>query len=934
MTPEDWQLVKTLFNECIALTSSERAARLADESIPHELRSEVLRLLKNLDDAEESFLDPPEFVRSVIPRTGNVLEAGTLLAGRFRIERLIGHGGMGEVYEARDQNLGENVALKILQFSPHASKDSSARFRRELQLARRVTHPSVCRVFDMNRHTFDWGEAEFFTMELLHGVTLSQAIKDRGAFPVADAHPILIQVLEGLQAAHELGIIHRDLKPGNIMLVPRESSSPQSPRAVLMDFGLARIDQDSQTISLTATGDVLGTLPYISPEELTGGEISARTDLYSFGLIWYEMVFGRRPFNAASGIADAIQRLQTPIEMPAEPKIPIGWRTAMLQCLERDPQRRPASAAAVATMVNAPTTSHAQRRRPQWPLSKQVTAAALGVVLLAAASFHPAVRRGVESIFSPVPKIRHVAILPFESQSKEADDIAVSIADSVAARLVRAEPNDRDFWMVSPADLRDKTATTREAVSTAFPVNLVMQTKLTRDTRNFTATMSLLDAKTGKPITSREIVSPVDTLFRLSGLMADEMASMLRTSAPVDPSQLSGTNIAEAYRAYQVGLAAMTTRDIAGIDRAIQQFQLAVELDSKYAAACAALADAYSRKYQRTKLPEFVGMAEKNALRATELDPGLPMAHSSLALVYSLHGKREAAIAELQRAKELDPANANTEEVLGRQYASLGKIREAEAAYRRALALRPTFWNAHNWLGQLYIGQFRYREAEDEYRKIIEILPTQTLAYNSLGGIYAILGDCTRAVPLFQQSIQITPSVTAYSNLADCLSRNSNFYDAAHALEAAVKLDPMQDVAWRNLGDVYQRGLGRPHDAVAAYKKAFSSVESALSINPHDSKGLSGAALYCAKLGARTRAQDYLRSLDKEPKVDVNAQFRAAITEELLQERPNALRRLRDALERGLAPTEVNAAWELSRLRESEDFREMISKSKRGETKQ
>jgi eukaryotic-like serine/threonine-protein kinase len=345
MMVEKWQIVKQRFNECLSLAPESREAFLAECAIPDDVRAEVSRLLRNLDESDPGFLEPPEVVRRTFQASHALLRIGDILANRFHIERFIGSGGMGEVYQATDMELDESVALKILRPLGEPSSESSARFRRELLLARRVTNPHVCRLFDLSLHKFPWGEVEFLTMELLDGITLSELLKQKGRIEPTEATSILRQILLGLEAAHSAGVIHRDLKPGNVMVTPADSNSF---RVVLTDFGLARIaDASSAHTSLTASGDLLGTLAYISPEQLTGDSVTPSTDYYAFGLIWLEMLTGERPFKSDGSVADALKRLQRPVAIPDSLAIPLRWRKTIQACLERDPADRPSSAGAI-----------------------------------------------------------------------------------------------------------------------------------------------------------------------------------------------------------------------------------------------------------------------------------------------------------------------------------------------------------------------------------------------------------------------------------------------------------------------------------------------------------------------------------------------------------------------------------------------------------
>ncbi|MGC1905299.1 MAG: protein kinase [Candidatus Acidiferrum sp.] len=287
-----------------------------------------------------------------------VFAPGQILAGRFHIIRFVARGGMGEVYEAEDLELNERVAVKTARFEASAGPHEIERFRREIQLARRVTHPNVCRTFDVFRHTSSLSEFGVTTetllvsMELLAGATLNNQIR-RKRMTTAEAMPIVTQMCAGLGAAHAVGVIHRDFKSSNVMLVPSSSSGqhgssqatpPGSPplRVVITDFGLAHAEEHHHGYTLTRTGDIVGTPAYMAPEQIEGGLITPATDIYSLGIVIYEMLSGALPFVGDTPLATAIKRLRTPAPslLLSIPDLDENWAAVVERCLAVEPLQR------------------------------------------------------------------------------------------------------------------------------------------------------------------------------------------------------------------------------------------------------------------------------------------------------------------------------------------------------------------------------------------------------------------------------------------------------------------------------------------------------------------------------------------------------------------------------------------------------------------
>jgi len=315
------------------------------------------------------------------PRDRPLFGIDDLVGGRYRVTRYLGQGASGEVYAARDLELESEVALKALRPRGFAGETSIERFKREILLARRVSHPNVCRIFDLGVHLVEAEKGDrqavlFLTMELLDGPTLVRRIEERGPYSEADALPVVRQLAAALAAAHEAGVVHRDFKSSNILLV----DGPEGERAVVTDFGLAR-DQKlpSGQSGLTGTGGVLGTPAYMAPEQVEGRRASARTDLYAFGIVIYEMLTGRLPFEGDSPLSVAVKRLHeapTPIESFRGDLSP-RWRAVVRRCLERAPEDRFGDSRELVRALEGEAPALAPRRRRRRLLAALAVVAAL-----------------------------------------------------------------------------------------------------------------------------------------------------------------------------------------------------------------------------------------------------------------------------------------------------------------------------------------------------------------------------------------------------------------------------------------------------------------------------------------------------------------------------------------------------------------------------
>jgi eukaryotic-like serine/threonine-protein kinase len=341
MTAELWHKVRALFHAALEQPPPER-----DEFLRRQCGEDSRLYAEVRDLVEQHALSASATLPAAVPAEAHpAFAAGEIVSGRYRIAKFLGRGGMGEVYEAEDLDLKERVALKTLL--PEIAGDGRmiARFKQEIQLSRKISHPNVCRVFDLARHPADASSPRpvvFLTMELLAGETLADRLRRETRLTAPAAFPLLVQMADALDAAHRAGVIHRDFKPSNVMLV----SSAAGVRAVVTDFGLARSLAGSGETTATLTGHLMGTLDYMAPELLTGNPASIASDVYALGMVAYRMVTGDLPFAAETPLAGAILRSKVPVPAPrtAAPDLDPAFDRAIVRALDPDPARRFSSA--------------------------------------------------------------------------------------------------------------------------------------------------------------------------------------------------------------------------------------------------------------------------------------------------------------------------------------------------------------------------------------------------------------------------------------------------------------------------------------------------------------------------------------------------------------------------------------------------------------
>jgi tetratricopeptide (TPR) repeat protein/TolB-like protein/tRNA A-37 threonylcarbamoyl transferase component Bud32 len=565
--------------------------------------------------------------------------SGDLLCDRFRVVRFIARGGMGELYEAEDLTLGERVALKTIRPEIAVHERANQRFRREVQLARKVTHPNICRIFDLFEHRPPEGTAgsvSFVTMELLQGETLSQRLKRLGPFSVEDARPIVQQMAAALSAAHAADVIHRDFKTNNVMLL--DAAGSKTPRVVVTDFGLAHQVGEASTAdgAITVSGDIPGTPEYMSPEQIEGGALTPASDIYALGLVLYEMTTGQRPFVADTPIASALQRVVGPTpKSPRElkPDLPVEWDRVIMRCLARYPDGRFRDAADIARALDGMTP-----RAPQSPLVPAAVVALLvvagaGALLwrgrTASSATEPSAAEPVTAV--PADTVRPaVAVLGFRNLAGRSDVQWLSMALSemlttelAAGERLRTIPGENVTRMKTELALADADAYASETLARIrqnLGADLVVTgsyvTVGAGDASSLRVDIRLQDSRAGETVSLVSEMGAISDLLDLVARAGMRLRDKLGVQAPETSVRASQPASPEVARLYAEGLIRLRQFDALGA-RLI--FEQAIKADPRYPLAHSALANTWSQL-------GYDSRAKDAAARAFELSADLPRA--------------------------------------------------------------------------------------------------------------------------------------------------------------------------------------------------------------------------------------------------------------------------------------------------------------------
>lgn len=848
---------------------------------------------------------------------------------RYRVEKLLGQGGMGAVYKAYDLDLERTVALKLVRPELMVHPEAMARFRQELLLASKVSHRNILRIHDLG----DAGGMKFISMAYVDGEDLHHVLIREGRLPIPRMLHIAKQLCSALDAAHSVHVVHRDMKPQNIMLA-------EGDLVQVSDFGLAKSVGAETSAGMTQSGEMLGTPRYMAPEQVEAKHVDARTDIYALGLIFYEMLTGDVPFTAETTLQLMYKRAhETPPPPNAViPDIPQWLNNVVAKCLECDPARRYQSASDILHDLENETGPDIQKEvKPQQvtltvPSRKLwIGVGAMAVVLISGTLALPPVRHalfhGSAAPGEAQPVLKSMAILPLKVAGDNSQDsiTADGIADALGAKFFQL----KDVHLASPNDVaRLKPGMTPEEIGKALGVTLLVQGTYQSQADKFRLVLTLDDLKSGARLWTHEFTGLNTDVITLEDDVYNKLLDALKLKLGSDElartSQHATDKIA-AYQAYLQGRNAMRGKiGTANAQKAIGFYENALKEDPEFALAYAGLADASLRMYKESNDSKWADKAVSAAERAGQLGPNFPEVHFVLGSVYQATGKSNEAIAEINQALRLAP---NSDE----GYRRLGDALRASdqdasvVAYNKAIEINPYYWYNYNALGSAYFRFGKDQQAIDSYKKVISVAPNIATGYTNLGAVLVRAGKYDEAIQNFQQALKIEPENTvAMSGLGNAYLFTKRYSEAAQMFEKQVSLKPNDEVAVGNLGDAYRWG-GEKQKADETYQKAIDLAQKDLQVNPSDADTISSLALYYAKRGQASLAQEYIRRARSINQSNVELIYVQAVTESLAGKDDDAVKSLAEAFDKGFPVGQARTDPDLGKLASRPDFEKLMN---------
>jgi eukaryotic-like serine/threonine-protein kinase len=762
-------------------------------------------------------------------------EPGDLVEARFRVVREVARGGMGVVYEVVDVKLDRRVAIKCAQAG------FKMRLPPEVRNGRSISHPNVCRIFEMHTASTAQGDVDFITMEFLDGETLSERLR-AGRLPDAEAREIALQLCAGLAEAHRNQIIHGDLKSGNVILTKTAGGAM---RAVITDFGLARgLDASLRNAQSAEAG---GTPAYMAPELWKGEKASIASDIYALGVILFELASGKNPHPKEDSWPRMSWERRLAWKPPAvHPK----WDRVLARCLDPDPKRRFPDADQIAKALGP---SRSQR----WFL---VAGAA---VMLAAVTGLITYERAVAP-----RKIVRLAMPPFKATGQTAS-VADSLRRDTATQLSRLKGNaDTSFKF-----LADQTSRATEVLR------------------------GTLDEENGKVILDAHLTDPrsgIDTIAWKAEYAPSEMryipvalTGFVTETLHLPAAQIPVVNAA-ARQDYLEGI--KDTRRNSTIDAAVPLLERAVQKDPDSPLNLAGLAEAQWFKYFLTKDQVWLDRAVESVRAAQTRNPDVAAVHRIAGLLKANDGQYEQAIAEYQRAIEIEPANSDAHRRLGQASKANGQMDQALREFRRAVDLDPDYFKTYQDLGTFYLDQGDYNNAVVQFQTEVKRAPDEPDAHHALGTVFSELGRYADAENEFRAALVLAEVPKTLNNMAVALMYQGKDPEATRYLLRSLALSPeWSELVWMNLETAYRR-MNRPADAARADHQGLDLAQKEISRDLRNGHVRASLAYFCARLRDRNRAEfEIAQALDPQPK-DAETLWVVAVTYEALGKRDDTLK--------------------------------------------
>jgi TolB-like protein/tetratricopeptide (TPR) repeat protein/predicted Ser/Thr protein kinase len=760
----------------------------------------------------------------------------------YKILEKRGEGGMGVVYKAQDIKLDRIVALKFLPKHLLCNAEAKERFVLEAKAASALNHPNISTI-----HEIDEVEGEcFIVMEYVAGKSLKELLKEK-SFSKKEVLEIATQIAEGLNIAHKKGIVHRDIKSDNIMLTDEGLVK-------IMDFGLAKLRGVS---GLTKAGTTLGTMQYMSPEQVQGLEIDQRSDIFSFGVVLYEMIAGQLPFQGeyeATIIYSIINETPEPLKN-YNSEIPEGLQKIVDKTLEKDVDLRYQNLSELISdfekLVKGEEVSGVVPKR-RYLKFMVMGVGVFGLALLIFMLFW------FFKSFQRVPSVPTLAVLYLENLGEKTDDYFVAgMTDAIITDLSKLG----GLRVLSRSDVapyRGKAVDIKE-LGKKLSVDFIIEGSIQKADHMLRITAQLIKTKDGFQVWADKFTRELKSVFEVQDEVSEGIVSALKVKlSPLEKNRIEKkpTGSIQAYDYYLKGMDYFWKGSQRDLDLALEMFNKALEIDSNYALAYSGIGEVYATKYNYQRTLDWLDKAEKMAKKALVLDPELAEARLTLGRVYDFERKNTMAIEEFKKVAELIPNSNDPYRRLGYVYLyNLYDYTEAINFFQKALEIRPTDAKSYRGLGIAYTSLRRYDEGIKSIKKGLEISPDDIYLLTFLADAYRYKKMFNQALEIYSKALKYYPDDPTISYYIGGLVFYSkkDYAKAIEVFEKSIKQGISEFMVLVNIGSAYQH-KGDKREAKVFLDSSVYACKKVLEKEPQNAWALSQLGLSYALLGYEKEA--------------------------------------------------------------------------------
>jgi serine/threonine-protein kinase len=787
--------------------------------------------------------------------------------GRYEIIAFVGRGGMGEVFRARDTELGRDVAVKVL--SAETAQDASRleRFRREARAVAQLSHPNILAIHDFGTEN----GLSYSVTELLDGSDLCDRLAGH-ALPISKVLKVGRSVAEGLAAAHGKGIVHRDIKPANIFIT-------KNGQVKILDFGIAGLkrgdgddgaDSGGPTKTLTRTGQMIGTTAYMSPEQVAGRPADSRSDIFSLGCVLYEMLTGQKAFDGATPnetLVAIVSKDPTPIA-ELRPDVPYALDLLVQRCLEKEPGERFESARDVAFAMEAlsddrvPSHPVHAFRAPR--LGRNLRAALVGAAVVVVALVAWKIVAGWLPLTPDLPESIRLAVAPFVGVGGDPSiaDFATGLGQSLAEDLEMVARQEGGIeWIVPYDEIANSGVSTVESLRRNYGVTLVITGEVYRSGDRAHLELEIVDPKTSKALRSAVIedsLSNIDVFQFGPVRQVAELLDLAVSSESYDRIEATGTTMTHAFDDFTRGRGALIrAKGMEEVEAASALADTAVAEDPLFARGWVLRARSRLARFEQSGDASWLEHGLEDASRALEIGGRPEEAWRIKAELHRALGEIDETVNALEEGTRTAPDDADLRLQLAAVYDKAERVNDAEAQIRRAIYLRPDYWVGYDRLAKLQLAKGDMEAAAVEFRHLIDCVPEFALGYVKLAGVYMYLERYEPARILLERSLEIERTPWALTNLGTFHYDGSRFARAAEYFSAALELQDDNSILWGNLAYAYRFGA-EPEKAEDAFRRAVELAEKEHAREPDDLELAVSIAGYHAMLGQHDQGMGVL----------------------------------------------------------------------------